>query len=129
MWHLACRHGDLFAAYAPVAYVIWEPAPTGAALTPWRYSIPMAFKTDRPTGSAARGAVASCKDVFEHLDVLRRTNQCRRDERIHGARGFSGQSGMNAGCRGSLLPSPWRPWPAVRLVRPALDWFETVRAR
>ncbi|MCR9254478.1 MAG: alpha/beta hydrolase-fold protein [Alphaproteobacteria bacterium] len=82
VWHLACRHGGLFQAYAPIAGVIWAPAPEACTGAPVALFHTHGFrdKTVPLEGRPVGGGRLVQGDVFRALDVLRDTNDCPRDD-------------------------------------------------
>lgn len=129
VWRLACRSGDAFPAYAPVAGVPWRPLPADCA-GPVRL-LHMHGWTDRVVpleGRAVAGGALVQGDLFAALALMRR------------AAGCAGDAPDAAWLRGALMLRRWdscRPGgeimlvlhPGGHLVPPewpalVLDWFE-----
>lgn len=80
-WRVACNQPASFAAYAPIAGLLWRPLPTDCA-GPLRmhhthgWSDPVVPIEGRSVG----GGFATQGDLFEGLDLIRRANGCVKDD-------------------------------------------------
>lgn len=80
-WRVACDAPDAFAAYAPIAGLLWRPLPENCA-GPVRFfhthgwSDPVVPLEGRSVG----GGILTQGDVFHGLDILRAANRCGRDD-------------------------------------------------
>jgi len=131
VWHLACRHGEAFAAYAPVAGAIWAPLPTTCpgGPVPLLHSHGFADRTVPLEGRPVADGRLAQGDVFESLSLLRRVNGCdsQAPSRHHGVASF--QCRHWEGCDGP--PIGFCLHPGGHRVAPgwtdlALDWFESL---
>lgn len=131
-WHLACRRGDRFTAFAPIAGVIWKPIPTACPGTegPIHLLHTHGF-TDTMVpleGRNIRNGTIIQGDVFAMLDVARGHNRCTQERPSGFAKTQSMQCRLWEDCgRGSVgfclhsgghsVPKDWSSY--------ALDWFES----
>lgn len=130
-WRVACDAPDSFAAYAPIAGLLWRPLPE-SCLGPFRmqhthgWSDPVVPIEGR---SVANGAFTQ-GDLFKGLDILRDAMGCVRDDPddyaamgpylirrwTECAPGAGLEMALHPG--GHLIPKGWSAL--------ALDWFEGV---
>lgn len=128
-WRVACDAPESFAAYAPVAGLLWRPLPEDCAgpvrmLHTHGWVDPVVPIEGRTVG----GGVLTQADLFAGLDLIRRANGCARDDpddypmgerfwrRVWTdcAPGSALEFALHAG--GHATPSGWSAM--------ALDWFE-----
>ena len=130
-WRVACNQPGSFAAYAPIAGLLWRPLPADCA-GPIRmhhthgWSDPVVPIEGRTVG----GGFATQGDLFSGLDLVRRTNGCVKDdpdnykeEGIYLSRIWS-DCGPGAALEMALHPGGHRipkGWSTL-----ALDWFEAL---
>ncbi|MEO1328191.1 MAG: alpha/beta fold hydrolase [Pseudomonadota bacterium] len=128
-WRVACDAPDDFAAYAPVAGLLWRPLPDACAgpirlLHTHGWSDPVVPIEGR---SVAGGRITQ-GDLFEGLDLLRRANGCVKDDPdAYAEDGPFWRRVWTACAPGSALEMALhkgghttpRGWSAM-----ALDWFE-----
>lgn len=130
-WRVACNQPASFAAYAPIAGLLWRPLPADCA-GPIRmhhthgWSDPVVPIEGRTVG----GGFATQGDLFRGLDLIRRANGCARDDPDDYAEAGMYLSRRWTDCAaGAALEMALHPgghripkgWSTI-----ALDWFEAL---
>lgn len=128
-WRVACDAPGSFAAYAPVAGLLWRPLPERCAGAVKLLHTHGWSDTVTPIeGRSVAGGRLTQGDLFVGLDLLRRTNGCAKDDPdAYAATGVFQQRRWSACAPGSALElALWpgahatpRGWSAL-----ALNWFE-----
>lgn len=135
--YLACAAPDAFAAYVPVAGAFWYPHPTGCAgpvnllhTHGWTDgTVPLEGRILRGATSLEEPGVFAQADIWQAMQIWRRTNECRPNATSHGEHGIFWTSAWeNCGSGHSLgfalfngghgVPEGWTDM--------ALDWFEAL---
>ena len=130
-WRVACNQPSSFAAYAPIAGLLWRPLPSRCE-GPVRmhhthgWSDPVVPMEGRSVG----GGIATQSDLFKGLDIIRNANGCARDDPDEYAEdGIYLSRKWTACASGSALEFALHPgghripkgWSTM-----ALDWFEAL---
>jgi len=133
-WRVACNQPDSFAAYAPIAGLLWRPLPEACA-GPVRlhhthgWSDPVVPIEGRTVG----GGFATQGNLFDGLKILRNVNGCAKDDPDEYAEeGIYLSRKWTACAVGSALEMALHPgghripkdWSTL-----AMDWFEALPSR
>ena len=131
-WRVACDAPDSFAAYAPVAGLLWRPLPeTCVGPIKLRHTHGWSDPVVPIEGRSVAGGRFTQGDLFKGLDMIRDANTCIKDDpdayaddgtyltRTWTSCDQSSALSMALHPGGHRIPKGWS--------KMALDWFEVVR--
>ena len=131
-WRVACNQPGSFAAYAPIAGLLWRPLPGACAgFIRMHHTHGWSDPVVPIEGRTVGGGFATQGDLFNGLDLIRRANGCAKDDPDeYSEDGIYLSRTWNACVEGSALVMALHPgghripkgWSGM-----TLDWFEALQ--